>query len=126
MKVALGQFAVSREWQHNAATCRRLMSEARAGGADLLVLPEGILARDIADPYIVLRTAQPVDGPFVTQLLDASRGSALTVMTSVHVPAEQGRVWKLRKLSCSPSRQSLQRFPFRAPPVQARLSLARG
>jgi predicted amidohydrolase len=95
MKVALGQFAVSREWQHNAATCRRLMSEARAGGADLLVLPEGILARDIADPDIVLRTAQPVDGPFVTQLLDASRGSALTIMTSVHVPAEQGRVWNL-------------------------------
>lgn len=95
MKVALGQFAVSREWQHNLATCQRLMSEAREGGADLLVLPEGILARDVADPDIVLRTAQPLDGPFVTQLLDASRGNALTIMTSVHVPAAQGRVWNL-------------------------------
>ncbi len=34
MKVALGQFAVSREWQENADTCLRLMSEAQAGGAD--------------------------------------------------------------------------------------------
>jgi deaminated glutathione amidase len=95
MKVALGQFAVSREWQQNAATCRRLMSEAAAGGADLLVLPEGILARDIADPDIVVRTAQPLDGPFVSELRDASRGSALTIMTSVHVPAGQGRVWNV-------------------------------
>ena len=46
------------------------MARAQAGGADLLVLPEGILARDIADPDIVKRSAQPLDGPFVTQLLD--------------------------------------------------------
>ena len=95
MKVALGQFVVSREWQQNVATCLRLMEEAEAGGADFLVLPEGILARDITDPDIVVRTAQPLDGPFVTQLLAASRGSALTVMTSVHVPASPGRVWNV-------------------------------
>lgn len=50
MKVALGQFAVSREWQENAVICTGLMAQAQAGGADLLVLPEGVLARDIADP----------------------------------------------------------------------------
>ena len=73
MKVALGQFAVSRQWQNNAETCIRLMKQAHAGGADLLVLPEGILARDIADPDIVLKTAQALDGPFMTQVLEASR-----------------------------------------------------
>jgi len=50
MKVALGQFAVSREWQDNAHICLDLMQRASEGGADLLVLPEGVLARDIADP----------------------------------------------------------------------------
>ena len=48
MKVALGQFAVSREWQENASICLDLMQRATEGGADLLVLPEGVLARDIA------------------------------------------------------------------------------
>jgi len=88
MKVAMGQFAVSREWQENAAICLDLMARAEAGGADLLVLPEGVLARDIADPDLVLKAAQPLDGPFLTQLLAKSQGSALTTMMSVHVPTE--------------------------------------
>jgi len=95
MKVALGQFAVSREWQDNAETCIRLMQQAQAGGADLLVLPEGILARDIADPDIVLKTAQPLDGPFMTQVLEASRGSNLTMMCCIHVPSGAGRVFNV-------------------------------
>jgi predicted amidohydrolase len=92
MKVALGQFAVSKLWQENADICKDLMAQARAGGADLLVLPEGILARDITDPDIVLKTAQQLDGPFMTQLLEASRGSDLTVMMCVHVPTGGSRV----------------------------------
>ncbi|QFU17527.1 deaminated glutathione amidase [Microvirga thermotolerans] len=95
MKVALGQFAVSREWQENAETCMRLMRQAQDGAADLLVLPEGILARDITDPDIVLKTAQPLDGPFMTRVLEASRGSSLTTMTCIHVPAEAGRVFNV-------------------------------
>jgi predicted amidohydrolase len=95
MKVALGQIAVSREWQENVATAARLMTEAAGNGADLLVLPEGILARDVTDPDIVLRTAQPLDGPFVTQLLAASRASRLTAMMTMHVPSGDGRVWNV-------------------------------
>ncbi|AIY41635.1 Aliphatic amidase AmiE [Collimonas arenae] len=95
MKVALGQFAVRREWQENVKTCIDLMAQAQQAAADLLVLPEGVLARDIADPDIVLKSAQPLDGPFVTQLLAASRGSALTVVMCVHVPAGHERVFNL-------------------------------
>ncbi|HSV78479.1 MAG TPA: deaminated glutathione amidase [Ramlibacter sp.] len=87
MKVALGQFAVQREWQKNAEICLDLMERAKANGASLLVLPEGILARDITDPDIVRKSAQALDGPFMTQLLQASRGSTLTVMMCVHVPS---------------------------------------
>jgi predicted amidohydrolase len=93
MKVALGQFAVSRDWQENAATCARLMQDAAAGGAEILVLPEGILARDISDPKIVLKTAQPLDGPFVSHLLEASRGNRLTTVTCIHVPDGAGRTY---------------------------------
>lgn len=88
MKVAMGQFAVSREWQENADICLDLMRRAQQGGAHLLVLPEGVLARDIADPDLVLKAAQPLDGPFLTQLLAASKGNDLTTMMSVHVPTE--------------------------------------
>jgi deaminated glutathione amidase len=95
MKVALGQFAVSREWQKNLDECRRLIKAARDGSADLLLLPEGILARDIADPDIVLKAAQDLDGPFASRLRDATRGHGMTVMTSIHVPTGTGRVFNL-------------------------------
>jgi deaminated glutathione amidase len=93
MRIALGQFAVGKAAEDNARTCIGLMQRAHADGADLLVLPEGVLARDIADPGIVRRAAQPLDGPFVTALLDASRVDGTTTMFSVHVPAPDGRVW---------------------------------
>ncbi|KQN54287.1 deaminated glutathione amidase [Erwinia sp. E602] len=91
MKVALGQFAVSREWQENAATCGELMAQAQRQGARLLVLPEAVLARDITDPQLVIRAAQPLDGPFLSQLLAASRGDDLTTVMTLHVPAGEGR-----------------------------------
>lgn len=93
MKVALGQFAVSRTWSDNAAICRDLMQKAEAAGAQVLVLPEGILARDITDPDIVVKTAQTLDGPFMQELLAASHGSTLATVTCIHVPAGNGRVF---------------------------------
>ncbi|MFC0228231.1 deaminated glutathione amidase [Serratia aquatilis] len=95
MKVALGQFAVEPQWQLNADICVNLMAQSVQAGADLLVLPEGILARNIADPDLVLKSAQPLDGPFVQQLRQASLGSELTVMTTIHVPADDGRVFNV-------------------------------
>lgn len=93
LKVALGQFAVQREWEKNAEICLEQMDRARQQQAQLLVLPEGILARGMAEPDLVRRAAQPLDGPFMTQLLQASRGSDLTVIACIHVPAPDGRVW---------------------------------
>lgn len=86
MKVAMGQFAVAREWQRNAQTCIQLMQQAQEAGAALLVLPEAVLATDIADPGLAVREAQPLDGPFLTQLLTASRQSTLTTFLSIYVP----------------------------------------
>lgn len=95
MKVALGQFAVKREWEANVETCLGLMARALAGGADLLLLPEGVLARDIADPDLVLKSAQPLDGPFVSRLRVASAGNTLTTMLSLHTPTGDGRAFNV-------------------------------
>ncbi|GBR14909.1 MULTISPECIES: deaminated glutathione amidase [Asaia] len=89
MRVALGQFAVSPSWEDNLALCLAQIAEAKAGGARLVVLPEGILARDPSDPDHVLRTAQPLDGPFVSGLLPASEG--IMLVFCVNVPDGAGR-----------------------------------
>src|SRR6218665_531225 len=98
MKVELGQFAVRPEWQRNADTCLELMAQAGRERADLLVLPEGVLARDTPAPDLVRRSAHPLDGPFVTRLLQASRSApltGLTVMMCVHVPAAHDKAFNL-------------------------------
>ncbi|SLM63888.1 MULTISPECIES: deaminated glutathione amidase [Dickeya] len=92
MKVALGQFAVQRLWQDNAQTCVDLMMRAASAGADLLVLPEAVLARDNADPQWGVRHAQPMNGPFVSQLLHVSQSLDLYTVFTLHTPAESGQV----------------------------------
>ena len=92
MKAAIGQFAVAATADENLNIARALI--ARAADRDLLVLPESILARDIADPEIVRRSAQPLDGPFVTALRAATRGTGLTVTFCIHEPGgRDGRVF---------------------------------
>ncbi|MCO6523889.1 MAG: deaminated glutathione amidase [Candidatus Schmidhempelia sp.] len=89
-KVALGQFAVSRIWQDNLHTSMTLMQQAETAKAQLLVLPEGILARDINDPDLNCKQAQPLDGPFVNELLKVSQSMALTTIMTIHTPASGG------------------------------------
>lgn len=91
MKVAIGQFAVSRDWQENAQTCQTLMAQAQAEGADMLVLPEAILARDNSDPSYVIDAAQSAEGPFLSTLLNASRQHTLTLLFTQHIPAPDQR-----------------------------------
>lgn len=92
MKVALGQFAVDREWQKNADICIDLMDRACRQGARLLVLPEAVLARDIADPEWGIKSAQPLDGFFLSLLLATSLHNTLTTVLTFHVPDDRGRV----------------------------------
>ncbi|WP_332828103.1 deaminated glutathione amidase [Novacetimonas sp. GS1] len=91
LKVALGQFAVSPRWETNLEHILGLIRQAAMEKAGLLVLPEGILAHDIADPDIIAKTAQPLDGPFMSRLLHESRDVDVTIMGCVHVPDGQGR-----------------------------------
>lgn len=91
MKIAFGQYHVTPDWQANLATAEALIRDAAAAGARLLVLPEGIIARDIADPLSFLKNAQPLDGPFVTGLIAALEGTGLVLMATVHTPVDGGR-----------------------------------
>lgn len=89
MKIALGQFAVAPDWNTNLEQCVALIGRSVAEEAKLLVLPESIIAADMNDPGITVRTAQPLDGPFVTGLVAALAGTELTVICCVATPAEQ-------------------------------------
>ncbi|MDR1827536.1 MAG: deaminated glutathione amidase [Methylobacteriaceae bacterium] len=95
MRAALGQIFVSREWTENADTCVSLMREARGNGADLLLVPEGIIARDIREEGIAVRTAQALDGPFMQRIMAESKATGITFMGTIHVPAEPGRVYNV-------------------------------
>lgn len=91
MYVAVGQFAVTPRWHENAAQCVSLMKQAQQKGASLLVLPEALLARDDNDPDLSVKSAQPLDGAFLQQLLAESAGNDMTTMLTLHVPSTPGR-----------------------------------
>lgn len=93
MRVALGQLAASEEWQVNLAQCEEAVRAADAGGADLLVLPEGVLARFTDDFSRLRAAAQPLEGPFVTGLAIATKGLGVTVVAGVHEPGPGGKVY---------------------------------
>lgn len=62
MYVAVGQFAVTPDWNENADKCVSLMHAAKQKGASLLVLPEALLARDDGDPDLSVKSAQTLEG----------------------------------------------------------------
>ncbi|MEE9685723.1 deaminated glutathione amidase [Lelliottia amnigena] len=91
MIVAVGQFAVTADWHENARLCVELMAQSARQGAAMLVLPEALLARDDNDPDLSVKSAQPLDGGFLTLLLAESKSNRLTTILTVHVPTIQGR-----------------------------------
>ncbi|MEO3828069.1 nitrilase-related carbon-nitrogen hydrolase [Actinomadura sp. B10D3] len=93
MRIAVGQFASTEDWQTNLKTCMGLIDEAAEDGADLLVLPEDSLALFIEEPERIAEAAQPLDGPFVTGLRARTEGSPTTVVAGVHEPAGDGKVF---------------------------------
>ena len=73
MKVALGQFAVGKDWQANLEKCVEFMLKSEAEGAAVL-------------------EAQPVDGPFMREILAVSRDLKLATVFTIHLPTDDGKV----------------------------------
>ena len=94
LPVAVAQFTVAREPERNLALIDAFARDAAQGGAKLLVLPEGLIARDGDDDSFAAAHAQSIDGPFVTGLRRISADRRITLMGTVHVvpDARNGRV----------------------------------
>ncbi|EBU3309124.1 deaminated glutathione amidase [Salmonella enterica] len=91
MLVAAGQFIVSPVWENNVQVCVSLMSQAADRGVSILVLPEGILARDDIDIDLPIRVAQSLDGAFMTRLQEESAHNNMTTIFTILVPSTPGR-----------------------------------
>lgn len=79
----------------NAETCALLMSQAAGEGASLLVLPEALLARDDLDPDLSVKSAQLLEGGFLTRLLRESAQNEMTTILTIHVPSVPGRAFNM-------------------------------
>lgn len=85
LRVALGQFFVQPESGTNLTIVSELIDRADQGGAGLLLLPEGIIARKPGDNTWPVTHREPLDGPFVSGLLKASVGKTVTVVCTVQI-----------------------------------------
>jgi predicted amidohydrolase len=90
MLVALCQLPVSSAPRANLDRVRTAVAEAAASGARLAVFPEGTQARFSADLRAV---AEPLDGPFCTELADIARAEGVAVVAGVFESAPDGRVF---------------------------------
>lgn len=84
LKVAVAQFTVCREPEWNLDIIDGYAWQAADAGARLLVLPEGLIARDGDDGMFAAAHAQPLDGPFVTGLRRISEERHIALMGTVH------------------------------------------
>jgi deaminated glutathione amidase len=89
MRVAVCQIPVSTDPVVNAGRIGVAMADAVAQGADLAVFPEGTQARFGSDLRAV---AEPLDGPFATQVGETAAKLGIAVVAGVFEPAADGRV----------------------------------
>ena len=86
MRVALSQFDPGTDPAANAAHLVAEAARAAAGGAQLLLAPEGSLVSFLQDPAAPVRAAQPLDGPFVADLAAASAQYGIAIAAGTFVP----------------------------------------
>ncbi|MCG5029911.1 hydrolase [Mesosutterella sp. OilRF-GAM-744-9] len=96
-KIALGQITVEKSSEENLRKCTGWMERASGSGARMIVFPEGVIARNPADSSWSRKHAEPLDGPFVSGILEATRRLPIAVSCTVHVPSgsSDGRVWNI-------------------------------
>ena len=87
LPVAIAQFTVTEEPERNLEIIDGFARDAAAGGAKLLVLPEGLIARRGDDDSYAAAHAQPLDGPFVDGLrrISAQRHIVLMGLSLIHI-----------------------------------------
>ena len=91
MRVAVAQFASSRDKAHNLHRARQAVRAAGLAGAALVVLPEAAMYPFGRPEDGLLDAAEPVDGPFGTSLGEAAADTGVTVVAGMFetVPGER-------------------------------------
>lgn len=92
MRIALAQLTPTGDARANLASILAQARAASAGGARLLLAPEGAIADAFGDTGSVARNAEPLDGAFVTALREASAALGMAIAVGTFVPTEDGRV----------------------------------
>ncbi|WP_029136707.1 carbon-nitrogen hydrolase family protein [Nakamurella lactea] len=88
MRIAIAQFEPTDDPAANGATLAELAQRAADGGARLMLAPEGSITDFLTDPAATVRNAQPLDGPFVTSLVEASGRLGIAVVAGTFVPTD--------------------------------------
>jgi deaminated glutathione amidase len=91
VRVAVGQFASSRDKRRNLHRVREAVRAAAAAGAALAVLPEAAMYPFGRPEDGLLDAAEPVDGPFATALGKVAAETGVTVVAGMFetVPGER-------------------------------------
>ncbi|SER50952.1 Predicted amidohydrolase [Propionibacterium cyclohexanicum] len=92
MDIALGQLKLAADAETNLAQITASAEQAAASGARMLVVPEGLTARDSADPYAGANHPQSLDGPLVSGIRAVSARLGLAIAGSLHTPVPGARV----------------------------------
>ena len=89
LRVALAQLVAGDDPQVNLVEVGRLVAEAGAAGARLVVFPEATMRRFGAG---LAEVAEPADGPWATGLRELADRHRVVVVAGMFTPADGGRV----------------------------------
>jgi predicted amidohydrolase len=90
VRIALCQIPVSADPVVNLSRVRGALREAAAGGAELAVFPEATMVRFGSD---LRAAAEPLDGPFCSELAAACAAAGVAAVAGVFEPSSDGRVY---------------------------------
>ncbi|MET3812459.1 carbon-nitrogen hydrolase family protein [Arthrobacter sp. UYEF3] len=87
MRIALAQIITGRELERNLALVRDYARQAKAGGADLVVFPEATMR---AFGNSLLDIAEPLDGPWASQVRAIAADEGIVVVVGMFTPGAAG------------------------------------
>ena len=91
MKIALGQMGAGPEKRQNLARISKLAEGAAAAGADIVLFPEAAMVGGAPDRSLV-PFAEPLDGPFVSELKRLAAKHSIAIVAGLFEPADSARV----------------------------------
>ncbi|MGM9924998.1 MAG: carbon-nitrogen hydrolase family protein [Bacillus sp. (in: firmicutes)] len=93
MKVCIAQLSSGLDKQENLEKAKKYIAAAREKGADIVVLPEMYMALIIPGSKVLpVDVAEPLDGPFVTELREAARENGIYVVCGIFETKENSEL----------------------------------